>query len=190
MYVSLGLSLPFSWHGCEENFLALHQDNLVGFLEVKVMKCEALLNLRFVGGSHPHTSSHSAPKKSSEFLNSYKSMVSGKQNLGIILQTHQILFLQILRGQFACKFSSLIVSGKHTDFQVVQLFLVLDRSGDFQALYMLKLKMKVHAFLLSHSQRLHLLQFLENVTKKNYISMDKEEIRFILKHDFSELGFE
>lgn len=145
------------------------------------MKCEALLNLRSAGGSHPHASSYSTPKKSSEFLNSYKSMVSGKQDLGMILQTHQILFLQILRGQFAFKFSSLMVSGKHTDFQVVQLFLVLDQSGDFQALYMLKLKMKVHAFLQSHSQWLHLLQFLENVTRKNYISVEKEEILFILK---------
>lgn len=67
LYVSLGLSLPFSWHGCEENFLVLHQENLVRFLEVKVMKCEAFLNLSFAGGSHPHATSHSTPKKSYGF---------------------------------------------------------------------------------------------------------------------------
>ena len=85
MCVSLGLSLPFSWHGCEENFLVLHQENLVGFLEVKVMKCEAFLNLRFAGISQPHATSHSTPRKSAEFLSSYRSMVSRKQDLGMIL---------------------------------------------------------------------------------------------------------
>lgn len=85
MCVSLGLSLPFSWHAYEENFLVLCQENLVGFLEVKVMKCEAFLNLRFAGGSHPHATSHSTPRKSAEFLSFYKSMVSRKQYLGMIL---------------------------------------------------------------------------------------------------------
>lgn len=64
MYVSLGLSLPFSWHGCEENFLVLHQENLVRFLEVKVMKCKAFSNLSFAGGSHPLMLLHTQPQRS------------------------------------------------------------------------------------------------------------------------------